>query len=355
MANVVRDPKEHPDAFAPDLSKPNPLLTFRREEVAFVYGSKWKQRYFVKTGDQYFVLPVQWDIVHQTWLKYHPEPGEDWWTSDYPSDPMKRPTGPLCDGCHSVDYNIQSRSVAEWNVGCEKCHGPGSEHVKNPAGYAHNIVNPARLDFVRANDTCIQCHSQFRPLSNPIDGLYYDWAVGYQAGARLSDYVAMEEHVPGTNTFFYWPDGSPHKNRMQGNDFVTSAMYTHGVTCFVCHDPHGSVNDALLVKPADALCLQCHGPRSPNGPRGSIEEHTHHKPGGPGSDCVTCHMPQIAKEIASFSVHSHTFRFISPAITMKYGTPNPCTSCHHHQTDAWALAQLRKWENESPWRFDGRN
>src|SRR2546430_11617287 len=37
-----------------------------------------------------------------------------------------------CDGCHSVDYNIHTKQVAEWNVGCEKCHGPGSDHVEHP-------------------------------------------------------------------------------------------------------------------------------------------------------------------------------------------------------------------------------
>jgi mono/diheme cytochrome c family protein len=40
MANVVRDPHEHPDAIVPDLSK-NPLAKFTREQVAFVYGSLW--------------------------------------------------------------------------------------------------------------------------------------------------------------------------------------------------------------------------------------------------------------------------------------------------------------------------
>jgi hypothetical protein len=46
MANVVVDPKVHPEAILPDLSKPNPLVTFKKEDIAFVYGSKWKQRYF---------------------------------------------------------------------------------------------------------------------------------------------------------------------------------------------------------------------------------------------------------------------------------------------------------------------
>ena len=55
MANVVRDPKEHPDAIIPDLSKADPaIVTFTKDAIAFVYGSKWKQRYFTKVGDDYF-------------------------------------------------------------------------------------------------------------------------------------------------------------------------------------------------------------------------------------------------------------------------------------------------------------
>ena len=46
MANVVRDPKQHPDAIIPDLAKTDPLVTFNKDDIAFVYGSKWKQRYF---------------------------------------------------------------------------------------------------------------------------------------------------------------------------------------------------------------------------------------------------------------------------------------------------------------------
>ena len=48
MANVVRDPRKHPGAIIPDLSKPDPLVNFSKDDVAFVYGSCWKQRYFTK-------------------------------------------------------------------------------------------------------------------------------------------------------------------------------------------------------------------------------------------------------------------------------------------------------------------
>ena len=67
MANVVRDPKIHPDAILPDLSKPDPLVKFKKDDIAFVYGSKWKQRYFTKRGDDYYPLPAQWDVTHQIW------------------------------------------------------------------------------------------------------------------------------------------------------------------------------------------------------------------------------------------------------------------------------------------------
>ena len=62
MANVVQDPKLHPEAILGDFSKPNPVVTFKTDDIAFTYGSKWKQRYFTKVGDDYFVLPAQWDI-----------------------------------------------------------------------------------------------------------------------------------------------------------------------------------------------------------------------------------------------------------------------------------------------------
>src|SRR5580693_2756644 len=48
MANVVRDPRAFPDAILPDLSKPDPLVPFKAQDIAFVYGSKWKQRYFTR-------------------------------------------------------------------------------------------------------------------------------------------------------------------------------------------------------------------------------------------------------------------------------------------------------------------
>jgi predicted CXXCH cytochrome family protein len=351
MANIVRDPRQHPEAIIPDLATNN-VAKFSKDQIALVYGSIWKQRYFTRVGDDYFPLSAQWEVGNHKWSKYLVPNGGDWWAVLYPPDNMKRPTGPTCDGCHSVGYDIHTKQVAEWNVGCERCHGPGSEHIDHPTHA--NILNPGHMDYVAASDTCIQCHSQGQPLTNPIEGKYYDWPVGYHVGLRLQDFWKLETHSLGESGFYYFADGTAHKNRMQGNDFVQSVMYRRGITCFSCHDVHGTDNYAQLRKPADKLCLDCHGPLSANGPRTpTLEEHTHHKEGSPGSQCIACHMPKIETEgVRGTFVRAHTFRFITPAMTDKYKMANPCTTCHVDRSAAWATEAMRHWAERSAWRLE---
>jgi predicted CXXCH cytochrome family protein len=368
MANVIRDPKTHPDAVLGDFAHDDPVRTFTLDQVAFVYGSRWKQRYFEKRGSDYCPLPAQWDIEHRKWLPYHVADGTDWWTPYYGKANTERPTGPTCDGCHSVNYNLATREVTEWNVGCEKCHGPGSEHVAHPT--THNIVNPERLNYVRGNDVCMQCHTQGRPIKLPISiqghahsgmedslekSVYPDWPAGYLPGDRLADFWHLEEAKLGTQDFYFFPDGSAHKNRMQGNDFVQSNMYHRGLRCFDCHQVHSNRNPSNLIATGNQLCLNCHTKENPAGLKGTIAEHTHHRAGSTGSQCIACHMPRIAqtlgnKQDGDVFVASHTFRFLSPTLTETSGIPNPCIGCHKDKTNAWAAAQLRSWSSTSPWR-----
>jgi len=358
MANVVRDARIHPDAVLGDFSNPPPFVNFTKDQVAFVYGSIWKQNYFTKVGNEYYPLDAKWDIAHHQWMPYLAK--EDWWAAYYPPENSAHPTGPTCNGCHSVNYNIQTKTVTEWNVGCEDCHGPGSAHIHHPTG--RNIVNPGHLDYIASNNVCIQCHVQGRPAQSPVHGQYFDWPpefhdainnIGFAGAlANLDAYWILEPHKLGETNFYYYADGTAHKNRMQGNDFVQSLMYRRGVTCTDCHDVHGTKYPFELKAPPDKICSVCHAPDSENGPyAASIEAHTHHKPGSAGSDCIACHMPEIETQgVPGQFNHDHTFRFVSPEMTQKYGIPNPCNSCHKDKTPQWAMEQLRGWKNFSPWR-----
>ena len=138
---------------------------------------------------------------------------------------------------------------------------------------------------------------------------------------------------------------------MQGNDYVSSQMYAHGITCFTCHDVHGTEYPAQLRKPASTLCMDCHGPTSPSGPHApTIAQHTHHKADSAGSECIACHMPKIAQTLGDVNVRSHTFRFVSPAMSETLKIPNACNVCHTDKTTAWATDALKSWTDRSPWR-----
>ena len=314
MANVVRDPREHPDAIIPDFSKPDPLVNFSEDDIAFVYGSRWKQRYFTKIGDDYFPEPAQWDVTHKMWRRYfvpkRPTGGRRFirrtissgrpvlyataaTRSTTTSRPRRSPNG------MSAAKSAMGRAARMWRgQSATPSSIPPASTTSMPAIPASNVIPRAGRS------------------TNPIEGKYYDWPVGFHVGLNLADYWKLEEHKLGETTFTHFADGTAHKNRMQGNDFVTSLMYARGVTCFSCHDPHGTENPGMVREPGNGLCLGCHGPNAQNGPHAAtIEQHTHHAAGSAGNECIACHMPKIAETIGDVKVRSHTFHFVWPAET----------------------------------------
>lgn len=61
-------------------------------------------------------------------------------------------------------------------------------------------------------------------------------------------------------------------------------------------------------------------------------------------------MPKIETTLGNIKVRAHTFAFISPAKTLQYGMPNPCTECHTDKSAAWAIEAMQQWPERSPWR-----
>jgi hypothetical protein len=85
------------------------------------------------------------------------------------------------------DLNIDDDpQLDEINVGCESCHGPGSEHVAN-GGRSRFIVNPRLLSAERSSVVCGRCHDRRQGYGGPTNG--YTQAIsetGELAGPGIS-------------------------------------------------------------------------------------------------------------------------------------------------------------------------
>lgn len=136
------------------------------------------------------------------------------------------------------------------DTGCEACHGPGSLHVAS-GGAAGTIVNPGK-----SPEACFQCHLDKRgefslPYTHPV-------LAGHVSCVDCHD-VHRGDAVRGGGASLEAETATCIRcHTQQAGPFV----YEHGAIreegCTACHDPHGSVNDKMLIARDDNLCLRCH-------------------------------------------------------------------------------------------------
>ena len=159
-------PKVNPSVVLGDFSKPNPLVTFKLEDVAFVYGTKWKQRYFIRKGNDYYPANAQWDVTNRMWRPYFLQPNTEWWVQSLPGDGgrQQRPADRTALRRMPFDQLRRADEAGQPN-GTSAASDATAPAASTSRGRARaNIIDPSRLDYVSANDTCIQCHSQGQPL-----------------------------------------------------------------------------------------------------------------------------------------------------------------------------------------------
>jgi predicted CXXCH cytochrome family protein len=135
------------------------------------------------------------------------------------------------------------------DTGCEACHGPGSVHV-NSGGARGTIVNPSK-----SPETCFQCHLDKRgefslPHAHQVLAGHmscsdcHDPHKGHVVLNTGADLENQNETCTKCHTAQKGPFLFKHNAMLEG--------------CTVCHSPHGSVNQKMLVSRDANLCLRCH-------------------------------------------------------------------------------------------------
>ena len=337
-------------------------------EIKYTFGIAPLQQYLVEFPDgRIQALLTAWDARPK-------KDGGQRWFHLYPNERITHGdelhwTGPaqnwnfMCADCHSTglrkNYDpIANRFQTQWseiNVGCEACHGPGSNHLTRvnakgtaASGYSakglsarlderQGIVwtpNPVTGNAVRSKpraadqeiEVCAQCHARRGQI-----------AEGYEAGKPFLDY-----YRPAFLTApLYYSDGQQRGEVYNWGSFLQSKMYANGVTCSDCHNPHSG----KLRAEGNALCATCHSPT-----KYDATAHHHHKPASAGAACVACHMP-AANYMVVDPRRDHSLRVPRPDLSVKFATPNPCNGCHANRDARWAAAQVSAWYSHEPQGF----
>ena len=233
-----------------------------------------------------------------------------------------------CFGCHTVTQLGNSLTAASgWNtvqdtayydVQCESCHGPGADHVENPDGGPKPLASIAvSLD---ATNGCGECHNG---VHTPF---VEEWSQSAHAvpeervvtGDPVEEQQCTACHTAqgalaawGVNTE-YVEKGAALPDQL-------------GITCAVCHDPHGAAGNAGQLRfPVDVpsmdqnLCARCHQRRSqPDVQSGSTR--------GPHSP----EAPLLFGEVVGWIPPGFTYN--AGEILGTHGTeanPKVCATCH---------------------------
>ncbi len=319
-------------------------LTGKPEEhrVDYTLGNRRIQHYLTTlSSGRIIVLPPSWDVLRKQWFHNF-----DIGDPDETSEVMVQVWNKSCFSCHvsqeqkNFDPGANEYQTAwlDFGTNCERCHGPGSDHVARysattkPAGPARDIVLQTRLDPARNSQVCAQCHS-FRDIYVP----------GYAAGDDYYDHFLpiLEASQPVDKDPAYWPDGRTRRFSNDAFGLWQSECYLKGkAVCVTCHtNAHETEieRNPQLRPDANALCAQCH-----DGIVETATRHSHHAAGSTGNSCVECHMPRTVLSIKA-EIRDHSMSVPVPENTARHGIPNACNNCHRDRDPAWAVKQMDQW------------
>lgn len=162
---------------------------------------------------------------------------------------------------HANAFRLNPKGEAQ-KLSCEACHGPGSNHLKDPANPANR---GALVGFTREwgtpvatqNSMCLSCHQ---------GGQAMFWPGSTHAAQQLS---CSDCHNPMAKISATGLLKKPSINetcatchRQQRAEFAKRShmpLPEGKISCADCHNPHGSTSKALVkADSVNELCYTCH-------------------------------------------------------------------------------------------------
>lgn len=211
----------------------SPYTTERTERFDLVIGSGGKgQTYLFWKGDQLFQLPVS----YWTQLGWVNSPGYRDGVANF-----DRPIIPRCLECHATYFesappppNRYAKPDFAVGITCEKCHGPGREHVQHESAKLSRsseptVLNPSRFSRDRQMDLCAWCHAG--------QGVALAPTFSYLPGEPLEKYLELPRPDPKAELDVH---GSQVELLEKSRCFQSSTM-----TCLTCHDVHTVPHDSF--------------------------------------------------------------------------------------------------------------
>ncbi len=205
---------------------------------------------------------------------------------DYLGRPLTEDLVRRCLLCHVTEPQailaLGGPVAADRGIGCEKCHGPGGNHLLAVAAKLPDlaIARPSLASGMKIVELCAQCHSPRGRMVSPDE---------------------------------------PTSVRFQASTLCWSRCFTESngrLDCLTCHNPHRDVETS--AKHYESKCLECHGglgaastagAKAPRN-RDDLAQAALAKtcPVDAKQGCIGCHMPSVKNVVPHSEFTDHFIR-----------------------------------------------